>query len=207
MEDQKAKEIIISATMLLMRYGVKSQTMDDIARGLGISKKTLYKYVTDKNDLVKKAVSLTISGEHDALCDLVDFEGNAIDKIVRINDRISDKLQNLQPAVIYDLQRYHPEAWQIMQDHKRNFIFQKIKENLIEGIEEGLYRKSINPEIVAQIYITLTDTIFDSELFNHTAKDYTAIHDQVVRYHLRGIASEKGVEYIKKIFNNKKYEL
>lgn len=207
MEDKKAKEIIINATMLLMKYGIKSQTMDDIARGLGISKKTLYKYVSDKNDLVKKAVSLTISEDHDIICNFKDQDGNAIDKIIRINEIISEKLQSVQPAVIFDLQRHYPEAWQIMQDHKRTFIYEIIKENLVSGIEEGLYRKSINPDIVAQIYITLTDSIFDSELFETTAKDYTAIHDQVVRYHLRGIASEKGVKYIKEFFNNNQYEI
>jgi len=207
MEDKKAKEIIINATMLLMKYGIKSQTMDDIARGLGISKKTLYKYVSDKNDLVKKAVSLTISEDHDNICNFKDKDGNAIDKIIRINEFISDKLQSIQPAIIFDLQRHYPEAWQIMQDHKRTFIYEIIKENLKSGIEEGLYRKSINPDIVAQIYITLTDSIFDSELFETTAKDYSAIHDQVVRYHLRGIASEKGVKYIKEFFNNNQYEI
>lgn len=207
MEDQKANEIIAGATMLLMKYGIKSQTMDDIARGLGVSKKTLYKYVSDKNDLVKKAVQLTISSEQHIICDLSAQKGNAIDKIVTINELLSDKLQNLQPAVIFDLQKFYPDAWQIIQDHKRNFVFNQVKNNLIEGIKEGLYRESINPEIVAQIYVTLIDSIFNTDLFEYSTKDLGEIHNQMVRYHLRGVASEKGIDYIKQLFNAKNYHI
>ena len=82
-------------------------------------------------------------------------KGNAIDKIFAINTMISEKLQSIQPAVIFDMQKYYPEAWAIMEEHKSVFIHNQIKENLEEGIKQGLYRKNMNPELVARIYVTL----------------------------------------------------
>ncbi len=175
--------------------------MDEIARQLSISKKTLYKYVKDKNDLVKRAMHLAIEAEQCILSELNVIEGSAIDKMLNINGMVSEKLQNLQPSVIFDLQKYYPEAWQIMEDHKCEFIFNQVKENITEGIKEGLYRKSLNPEITARIYVTLMDSIFDSQLFEANTHSFQTIHTEVARYHLRGIASEKGLKYIKTIFN------
>lgn len=202
-EKKKEQELIGAVLQLFMQLGIKSLTMDEIARQLGISKKTLYKYVTDKKDLVSKAMQCAIDEEQCVLCDLNAQEGNAMDKILAINKMVSEKLQSIQPAVIFDLKKYYPEAWEIMENHKREFIFNQVIENLTEGIEEGLYRENLNPEITARIYITLINSIFDSHLFERNIYSFQKIHTEVVRYHLRGIASEKGIKYIQSVFTNK----
>ena len=79
---------------------------------------------------------------------------------------ISEKLQSIQPAVIFDMQKYYPEAWAIMEEHKSVFIHNQIKENLEEGIKQGLYRNNMNPELVTRIYVTLINSIFDSPLYS-----------------------------------------
>jgi AcrR family transcriptional regulator len=108
-----------------MRYGIKSLTMDDISRHLGISKKTLYLVATDKKDLVKQCVELTVNAEECMLCDITAQKGNAIDEMFDVNKRISQKLQNVQPAVMYDLQKYYPEAWKAMESHISNVLLPK----------------------------------------------------------------------------------
>ena len=54
--NEKELKIISGAAEQFLRFGIKSMNMDDIARALGISKKTLYQFVTDKNDLVRKSM-------------------------------------------------------------------------------------------------------------------------------------------------------
>ena len=141
-DKRKELELIGSVAQLFMRLGIKSLTMDEIARQLGISKKTLYKYASDKKELVTKAVQLAIDDEESLLTEMHQANGNAIDKIFAINTMISEKLQSIQPAVIFDMQKYYPEAWAIMEEHKSVFIHNQIKENLAEGINQGLYRKT-----------------------------------------------------------------
>lgn len=204
MTEDKRKEIelIGSVAQLFMKLGIKSLTMDEISRQLGVSKKTLYKYAEDKNDLVKKAVQLSIAGEECVICELNAQEGNAIDKILALNSLMSEKLRQLQPAVIFDLQKYYPEAWAIMEDHKRIFVHNQVKENLETGIQEGLYRENMNPDLVARIYVSLIDSIFDSHLYHTKLSSFQEMHTEVARYHLRGITNKQGVEYMHKLLDN-----
>lgn len=201
-DKRKEIELIDSVAQLFMRLGIKSLTMEEIARQLGVSKKTLYKYASDKKELVAKAVQLVIDDEECALSEMHKAEGTAIDKIFAINTMISEKLQTIQPAVIFDMQKYYPEAWAIMEKHKCVFIHNQIKENLEEGIEEGLYRKNMDPELVTRIYVTLINSIFDSSLYSLSSHSFKEMHTEVARYHLRGITNEKGVEYMQQLFNN-----
>jgi AcrR family transcriptional regulator len=194
----KEQEILIAVTELFMKLGIKSLTMDDISRHLGISKKTLYQYVSDKKDLVKKALKLAIDNEQCMLGDITIKEENAIDELLAINMKISEKLQGIQPAVMYDLQKYYPEAWQVMEDHKKCFVFEMIVKNINTGIEQGLYRENVNPEIIASIYVTMIDKLFDSDMFPSHKYTFSTTHREMVRYHIRGIANKKGISYLVK---------
>ena len=198
METNEKELLLLSVTELFMRYGIKSLTMDDISRHLGISKKTLYLVATDKKDLVKQCVELTVNAEECMLCDITAQKGNAIDELFDVNKRISQKLQNVQPAVMYDLQKYYPEAWKAMENHKQCFVAEMIMENISRGIDEGLYRENVNAEIVAKIYVGLIDKMFDPDFFPTNKDSFEVLHREIARYYIRGIASEKGIKYLTK---------
>ena len=190
------EQLLLAITEIFMRYGIKSLTMDDISSHLGISKKTLYQHVSDKKDLVKQCVELTVGAEQCLLCEISEEKGNAIDELFFVNKRISEKLQNVQPAVMFDLQKYYPEAWKVMENHKQCFIYEMMVKNINEGITEGLYRDNVNPEIVAKIYVGLIDKMFDPDFFPSNKFSFEALHREIARYHVRGIASEKGKKYL-----------
>jgi len=192
------EQLLFAVTELFMRYGIKSLTMDDISSHLGISKKTLYLHVTDKKDLVKQCVELTVNTEQCMLCEVPAPKGNAIDELFFVNKRISEKLQNVQPAVMFDLQKYYPDAWKVMENHKQCFIYEMMVKNINDGIAEGLYRDNVNPEIVAKIYVGLIDKMFDPDFFPSNKYSFEFLHREIARYHIRGIASEKGKNYLTK---------
>lgn len=201
--EEKEKELIFAATALFMKFGIKSLTMDDIARKLGVSKKTLYQYVADKRELVKKAVELAVSAEQCLLGDISVNEENAIDELLAINERVSEKLQNVQPAVMYDLQKYYPDAWKVMEDHKKCFIYEMVVQNIETGIKQGLYRENTNPEVISRIYVTMIDKMFDDDTFPSQKYTFHILHKEIARYHIRGIASEKGIKYlVERLKNN-----
>ncbi len=197
----KEQEFLLSVTDLFMRFGIKSLTMDEIARKLGISKKTIYQYVSDKKDLVTKCVHLVISDEQCTLCDVQEQTGNAIDILLEINERVSEKVQNVQPSVMYDIERYYPEAYKIMQNHKKEFVFNMVKDNMVLGMKEGVYRNNLIPEIIASSYIAMTNQLFNPDPLNPPAHDFKTLHKEIARYHIRGIASEKGRLYLKEKLN------
>ena len=194
--DEKLGQILSGAASIFLRYGIKSLTMDDIARELSISKKTLYKYVDDKNDLVKKVMEAFVSSEQHQCGDILGTEGNAIDKLIAITRHVAAHFRQIHPSIHYDLERHYPEAWNVFNDHRKIFICDCISGNLRQGKEEGLYRENVNADIIAKIYIAKIDCVFDSDVFPPGAYNFEQVYMEMMRYHIRGVASEKGIEYL-----------
>lgn len=195
--DEKAIEIIEKSIGVFMQFGIKSITMDDIARHLSISKKTIYKNFSDKNDLVIKALSYHTDCDLNRLCSIKELNLNAIDENFEISKMVLENLKNIHPSVWYDLQKYHPEAWKIMEKYKSETIYNWVCDNLKKGIAQGLYRNDLKITIIAGIYISRIDDLFKPNLFNMSTYSFAEIYLEIFRYHIRGIASDKGIEVLK----------
>lgn len=199
--DKKKLEILHKASETFMRFGIKSVTMDDLARELGISKKTIYQYFKDKNDLVDQII-LAKTQEDKCECNGVRVESeNAIDEMFGISKMIISRISTLNPTVIYDLQKYHPKAWSIMNEHRWNFVHQSFLDNINRGVEEGLYREDINPEIIARMNVSMTDTIFNGTTFPTTIFKYEQVFEEMFRFQIHGMANEKGLTYLLSNYN------
>lgn len=194
--DTKFIEILERAGAVFMRYGVRSVTMDDVARELKISKKTLYKYVKDKSDLVSKIMQGQCEMEKIVLSEAAATAENAIDELIIISSTLGQKLQQMNPSVLFDLEKYYPEAWEVFTDHKQHFILDSVRANLDRGIEEGIYRDNLNAEIISKLYIQKIDCIFDPAIFPLGKFTFYQIHLELMRYHIRGVANEKGMDYL-----------
>jgi|694.fasta_scaffold136134_3 AcrR family transcriptional regulator len=192
----KKQKILESAGKLILKYGVKSMTMDDIARELGISKKTLYLYVEDKNDLIKQVIELDMKLDHDAICSIVDRKLNAIDENFEIFKSIIQNVGDVPPNILYDLKKYHPEAYEMHKNFMWTFSKQCIEDNLKKGILEGYYRQDINSTIISTNYILMVNNIFESsEAFGKDVHPIK-IYEEIFLYHMHAIASNKGRKYL-----------
>ncbi|GAB5538653.1 MAG: TetR/AcrR family transcriptional regulator [Salibacteraceae bacterium] len=205
--DDRGKEILSKTVGLFMKYGIKSMTMDDIARQLGISKKTLYIYVSDKNDLVVKTMQSIVQHEKDLVSCMTESETNAIDQLFEISKGVAQKFGSIHPSINYDLQKYHPEAWKIFSDFHNVFIHGCIQENIKQGMKQGLYRDNLDPFLIAHFYSSQVPMCSDGELFPSDKYSFPQIHLEMMRYHIRGIASEKGLEYLKAKVKKEKIQL
>ena len=119
---EKELELYQSVGLLFLSHGIKSMTMDNIAKQLKISKKTLYKSVKDKADLVNKVMTLKCSVEECLMVDFAKNAKNAIDEIIMISKYVSAQLQQIHPSLHYDLANYYPEAFKTFSSHKSNVI-------------------------------------------------------------------------------------
>lgn len=198
--DEKALKILAQSTELFMQYGIKSLTMDDIARHLGISKKTLYQSFSDKADLVYQGMLAHMKHEQDALNAIHDQCENAIEEMFLISQHVSKHIQSMHPSILFDLEKYYPEAFQEFQNYKLKYIMGCIARNIEDGITQGLYRKNMNIPVVAALYVARMDALFDQKLFPSAQFSLKDVYFEAIRYHIRGIASEKGIEYLKNKF-------
>lgn len=202
--DLKKIEILEKATSIFLRFGIKSVTMDDMARELGMSKKTLYNYFNDKNDLVVQII--TAKTQYDQFkCDAVKKETpNAIASMIEINSHVAAMMKNVHQSVFYDLKKFHPEAMEILHNHKWKFVKQAILDNIQRGKREGLYRDEINEEITARTYVGATDLISDGEVFTDLDLSSDKIFYEIIKQHLFGLVNESGKEILIELIN--KYE-
>lgn len=172
--------------------------MDDVARELGISKKTLYELFIDKSDLVSKVLEFHIAKIRSVFEAEREDDNNAIDHLLEISQIITSFFKNFSPTIHYDLQKYYPEVFKSLFEYKRVHMFASVIANLKRGIKEGLYRSDINPELIAQLYVSRIEAFLFADSLN--GREYTTneLFNEMFTYHLRGIASSKGVEYFEK---------
>ncbi|MCB0794706.1 MAG: TetR/AcrR family transcriptional regulator [Flavobacteriales bacterium] len=194
----REQQIIDQAHKVFMRLGIRSVNMDDIAQHLRISKKTLYQFVKDKNDLVQRVVKCTCEHHRTSINAICERGLNAIDEHFEIASFIASQLGQMHPSIHFDLQKYHAEAWDMLERTEKEDIYGCVTRNMEKGIREGLYRDDLNIPVLAKIYIARFDAVFDGELFPGTEYKFQDIIWELYRYHIRGIASEKGLKYLAK---------
>ncbi len=191
-------KILFKAEELFFTYGVKNTTMDDLSRALGASKKTLYQFVTDKADLVNRTMESHLMLEQAQIGELVSQAPNAIEELLSIARHVTSHMKGINPAIVSDMMRFYPAAWQRFTDYKMTFIYNTMLNNINRGIAEGLYRDDINPDIIAKIYIARMDVIIDQKLFPFAKYDFVSVYTETINYHLHGIVSAKGQAYLEK---------
>jgi AcrR family transcriptional regulator len=181
-----------------MKYGIKSVTMDDVSRELGISKKTLYQYVDNKNDLLAKILELELDDSDCFMEDLDRSKVNAIEELFIIHRYLIKVLKEISPSSLYDLKKYYPEFYSKMKSQRREKMYKRVLNNLQKGIKEGLYRDDINTELIAKIQVDRVEKTMDSDYLTLDEISAPEIFLDVFKYHIRGIASEKGVKELDK---------
>jgi AcrR family transcriptional regulator len=190
--------ILNEAEALFCQYGVKSITMDDIARHLGISKKTIYLHFEDKNELVKLQMKNMMDQNQCVMNINCQSSDNCIHEVFLAVTHIRVLLSKMNPALFYDLQKYHPSAWQEFKNFRDKYLVECIKENLRRGIADGYYRKEINVDILSRMRVQQIDAIFNPKAFPADKFNLVEVIEVITEHFLYGITTPKGQELINK---------
>jgi TetR/AcrR family transcriptional regulator, cholesterol catabolism regulator len=188
---EKAKE-------LFLRYGIRSVSMDDIANQLGMSKKTIYQYFTDKNELVDTVVEDDVGCMQRDCMQSAEKARDAIEEIFLTVDKVIEQLSNMNPMVLYDLEKFHVRAYQRFMEHKNKFLLQIIRHNLEWGVKDGLYRPDIDVEVLARFRLDSMMIPFNIDLFPPSKYKLTEVTKIIIEHFLYGVASLKGHKLILK---------
>jgi len=200
-------DIVSKVKQLYHKYGIKSVTMDDVARELNVSKKTLYQCVADKEDLVSKVIQLEFSQAEKEINKIIESETNALEISFQISEVMRKKINEYPATAEYDLKKYYPEIYKDLKIKQREKMLSSFISNMSLGISQGYFREDLKPEIIARLQVMRIGSK-NEEMF-HDLIDYSLddIFKEIFIYHLRGICSKKGIEYLEnKILNIKKDE-
>jgi AcrR family transcriptional regulator len=205
--NEELKNILEKVRDLYVRYGIKSVTMDDVSHHIGISKKTLYQHVVDKNDLVLKVFDM----ENDDTCTQFECafntDSNAIEQLFDVHRWVIKRMKNYSPVSDYDLRKYYPDLFRKIEKTRRERMYDFVINNLRKGKKEGIYRSDLDEEIITKIHVSRIQNTFDSELLTNEEKTSFKTFYEFFVYHIRGIASEKGVNILEEKLKNKELQL
>lgn len=194
---EEEQKILNGAMALFLQFGIKSNTMDDVARHIGVSKKTIYKYVSNKEDLLQKVMQLHFEEVSSILNEIQERAENAMDELLQIDASMAEMGKKRNPIFLYELQKFYPETWTMVSSFRRSYVLNNVSRNLEQGIEEGLYRAELHPAIIAKIHLTRLESITDATVFPMDKFNTEEVMRQYFSYHMHGIASDKGLDYLK----------
>lgn len=200
--ETKRKDIIQHAASLFHNYGIKSVSMEDIARGLGMSKRTLYQVVKDKNDVVESVLDHNLSVFSQLLRVFHDERVNAIEQFYKYTIDLEDHFPRVNTSMHYDLHKFYPQLLAKVDERRQSLIYAANVANLEKGKKEGFYRSDIDSDIITNLQIVIQNYLFDPS--NNMIKGSDLIDrkliNQVYDYHFRGICTPKGIEELKRFF-------
>jgi AcrR family transcriptional regulator len=195
------ERILDSAHDLFFQYGIKSVTMDDIAGHLGMSKKTIYSFFDDKDKLVCALTGKEFETQQGDLEKIAGQSENAVREMLGIIQYLSVMFSKMNRYLIYDLQKYHPNAWKLFSNFKEECIVKVLQKNIRRGIKEELYRPEINPRILALLRVKEAEWALDTQVFPPKEFNTGDVHVQLLDHFLYGIVTLKGYKLIDKYKN------
>lgn len=191
------KTVILKKTgETFLKFGFKSVTMDDIAKALGISKKTIYKYFKNKAHLVDETTVYMHETMHKEALKIYDLGYNAIKENFEVNKVFKGFMQNLDDSPIYQLQKYYPETYHKIMSQEFCLFKECLLGNIQKGMNEGLFRKEISIEQVTKFYFSLIMSVHDSNLYTYSKNTINKLELNVLEYHTRAIATAKGIKIL-----------
>jgi DNA-binding XRE family transcriptional regulator len=196
--NEDLKNILTKVRELYTKFGIKGITMDDVAKELGISKKTLYQHVSDKEDLVGKFIDNEIEMRQNQICSCFKEGFNAIEELFEISFFMNKLMREQNPATEHDLKKYYPLQFEKILKVRREGMVNYILLNLKKGKNEGLYRNDMDDEIIAKLYLSRAESISASSLYTVEELTSVKIFIELLSHHIRGIATVKGLKELEK---------
>jgi len=197
------QEFLKKVYKLYHQYGIKSVTMDDVAREVGISKKTLYTWVKDKEDLIRQTMQLEEEGcrGEGKMMPIENDVQSALDELFVIYRIISHYLKEFNPSLEYDLRKYYPAIFEEVVKRRRKRIDEGMRKNLTKGIEEGLYRHDLKIDLIIRMHLLNVESLRnDAGIFDTREYSLELIFKETFKFYIRAIVKPDYVALVDKKF-------
>jgi AcrR family transcriptional regulator len=190
--------VLRGAEELFFKYGIKSVTMDDIAKHLSISKKTIYQFYSDKNEIVDILMRLKLEEDKTVIREIHDRAENVIAEVFDLMKHMSQMFSKLNPNIFYDLQKYHPESWKSFTSFKEECIGGVVEDAIKSGVKDGLVRADINAKIIARLRMEEIEWALNPQVFPPDKFKMIDVQLELLDHFLHGICTLKGHKLINK---------
>lgn len=197
------QRIIDISSELFQTFGLKTVSMDDIAKKVGISKRTLYETFSSKDELLTMCLSEKERRQAESLMQIIeDKENDFVDVIVKVLIHVSQELRKVNPLFFQDLDRYNfrmafEEQRSNTEGRKQSFM-----KLLNKGIEEGYIRSDIDLSLTVDLFMGRNPSL--KSYFSSSSHRIENVLENMYLIYFRGISTIKGIERIDKIVETQK---
>lgn len=186
------ERILETALRMFRTIGIKNVTMFDIARECGISKKTVYEHFTDKAELIQAGIRTLLGTLREEMTNDRNEAADAIDEVIRTTANIQARARTMNPVMLYEVQKYHPEIAKEIEQFRRDAVLQHIRENLQRGMDEGLFNSHFNIDIIARMRQLQLETVFDPLQYPAAEFELHEVMQEITTNYIMGVATLKG---------------
>jgi TetR/AcrR family transcriptional regulator, cholesterol catabolism regulator len=190
------EKILKTALELFFKFGIRHVTMDEIARELGMSKKTIYQYYKEKDDLVNQLLEDALKVQEKQFEELTAISKDPVHEMLLISDKMRELMHNINPMFFLDLQKFYPTGFQRFQRFKEECGYQNVVRNIKKGIEQGLYRADLDVDIAARSRMVQLDNLMFGNYFSFERSSMARTHDEILHLFMYGVCSLKGHKLI-----------
>ncbi|UNY99434.1 TetR/AcrR family transcriptional regulator [Zhouia spongiae] len=195
-------KIIEKASDMFLTIGFKSITMDDIANEMGISKKTIYQHFRNKTELVESCTMHRCDYVTNGINCIRGQRNNPIEELYEIKGFVLSNLKDEKSSPYYQLQKYYPKVHKALRSKIYDQMDACILENLKRGVDEGIFRKEIDVDIISKFYFYGMMELKNGDVFSPHVYSMPYLMEVFLDYYVRGIATEKGILILNQIINS-----
>ena len=192
-------KIINKAKEMFLRLGFKSITMDDIACEICISKKTIYKYFSNKDILIEESIQAVHKEIRATLNKIAEENFNAIEENFEIKRMFKEMFKSAESSPIYQLKKHYPEVYAKALTSQIEVCETCFRNNILKGMNEGLYRENLDVDNYIKFYYTLIFNINENTASGIEAEE---LELKALEYHIRAMATLAGIIELEKHLKN-----
>jgi TetR/AcrR family transcriptional regulator, cholesterol catabolism regulator len=192
------QKIMNGARELFSRYGIKNITMDEIARQLGVSKKTIYQEFPDKDSLVHSLMQYDMQVHQREFAEIYANSENLVDEVFTIMEKLTEIFSKCNPVLYHDLEKYYPRTWKLFTDFKFKFILHQVEQSVEKGKKDGLVRMDINTRILSLLRLEEITMGMSGQVYPHDKFSMLEVQLALTEHFLYGICTLKGHKLVNK---------
>lgn len=198
---QVSDKILKGAEELFFKYGIKNITMDEIARHLSISKKTIYQFFKDKDDIIHSLTEYSLKEDKCRIEHARESSKNVIEEVFKIMDEMREMFSRINPIFFYEIYKYYPNTWKIFESFKKDFIYKSVQDSLRRGQEEGLIRQDIDIKILSTLRVELVEIGMRGDMFPTDKFKIVDVQMALTEHFMYGVCTLKGHKLMNKYKN------
>lgn len=187
------QQIVHAARAHYFSHGFRSVTMDDLAKELGISKKTVYANFSSKTELLEAVLADKFAGLEGKLEEITrryphDFSA-ALHELLANTQR---ELDEIKPPFVRDMRQKAPHVFKTVERRRGDLIARFFGKLFVEGQQTGMVRKDLPARVMIEILLAAVQAIVNPAKVEELGLTPKSGFAAVIKVILEGVLTPKG---------------